>query len=370
MTMVYGGMFLLAGAVLLITTFSLVAQTGDDRGIPLSGVAAAKEPSPATDEWATYAEDLQKGVQQDTLESMATQGAIALGLVGAGVMWLGWLTAKRSLRPLQRITATARRVAESNLSERIAMTGPRDELRELADTFDSMLERLARSFDSHRRFVANASHELRTPLTINRTVLELALDRPDASADLREAATLLLDVNARQERLIEGLLTLARADGTLPDRHPVDLAEIATHVVDQARAEAAELGVELRTDLRPAPTAGNAVLLERLVQNLVQNAVHYNERGGWVELSVHSRRDGVQLVVTNTGPTVAHYEVPGLFEPFRRLTDRVGSARGTGLGLSIVQAVTRTHNGDVRAEPRTGGGLTVRVELPTDDGLH
>lgn len=367
MTMVYGGMFFLAGAVLLVTTFSLVAEALDDRGTPEGPLSVVEGAAPAAkDEWATYAEKLRTGVQQDTLESMVTQGVIALGLVGVGVMWLGWLTAKRSLRPLQRITATARRVAERNLSERIGMIGPRDELRELADTFDSMLERLARSFDSHRRFVANASHELRTPLAINRTVLELAIDRPDASTDLRETATLLLDVNTRQERLIEGLLTLARADGTLPDRHPVDLAEIATRVVDQARTEAAELGVELRTSSRRAPTTGSAVLLERLVQNLVQNAVRYNERGGWVELSVHSRREGVRLVVTNTGPAIAHYEVPGLFEPFRRLTDRVGSARGTGLGLSIVQAVARTHDGDVTAEPRAGGGLIVRVELPAE----
>lgn len=395
LTVLYGGLFFLAGTVLLGVTYLLFQQAlraqpinekivltaGPDpvsankqttagQATESSGVPNAEARSLTPDEAAAIrkkfelAQKLQADFQRQTLTSLVTRGSIALGAVGVGAVWLGWLVAGRALRPIQQITATARRVADRSLHERIALGGPRDELRELADTFDSMLERLDRSFDGQRRFVGNASHELRTPLAINRTLLEVALGRPDVSADLRQIGGTLLEVNARHERLIDGLLTLARSDNEVTDRQRMDLADVAAHVVDQARGEALRGGVEIVTSLDPAPTAGDPVLLERLALNLVQNAVRYNAPDGWVNVTTHNGGDTVALVVTNTGPVVPPYEIPGLFEPFRRLADRVGSARGTGLGLSIVRSVARAHGGEVVASPHNGGGLVMRVSLP------
>ena len=387
LTALYGGLFFVAGALLLSATYFLVAQRLERVPITVStqeptvdktiaklstGVRGGETlflSDPVTKQ--QFIENLttaQQEFREATMSSLLTQGAIALGGVGALAVGLGWLVAGRALRPVQQITATARRVADRSLHERIALDGPRDEFRELADTFDSMLARLDRAFDGQRRFVGNASHELRTPLAINRTLLEVALGRPDASPDLRQLGHTLLEVNARNERLIEGLLTLAQSDNEMTDRRAVDLAEVAGHVVAQANGEAAQSGVEIRTSLHPAPTSGDPVLLERLASNLVQNAVRYNAADGWVSITTANCGDTVRLTVTNTGPTVPGYEIPGLFEPFRRLADRVGSARGTGLGLSIVRSVARAHGGTVDAEPREGGGLVVRVALPVATG--
>ena len=287
---------------------------------------------------------------------MLLWGAVALAIVALVGMVFGWLMAERALRPLARITETARRVAGRSLHERIALDGPQDEIKELADTFDSMLERLDRAFDSQRLFVGNASHELRTPLAINRTLIEVALGRPDTPAEVRVLGDALLTVNGRQERLLDGLLTLAQSEQELTVWEPVDLADIADHVLDQTPLN----NLELHRFLAPAPTTGDPVLLERVVQNLVQNAVAYNVPDGWVEVET----DPGGITVTNTGPVVPAYDVPALFEPFRRLRDRVGSANGTGLGLSIVRSVARAHGGSVTAVPREGGGLVVRVTLP------
>jgi signal transduction histidine kinase len=302
----------------------------------------------------------QEAFQNQTLNSVLTQGAIALGVVALLGMGFGWLMAERALRPLARITETARRVAGRSLHERIALGGPRDEIKELADTFDSMLERLDRAFDSQRLFVGNASHELRTPLAINRTLIEVALGRRDAPPEFRLLGDTLLAVNSRQERLLDGLLTVAHSEQGLTVHEPVDLAEVADHVLDQVPLN----NLELRRDLLPAPTTGDPVLLERVAQNLVQNAVAYNVEGGWVEIRTETVGTEIRLTVSNTGPVVPAYEVPALFEPFRRIRDRVGSARGTGLGLSIVRSVAQAHGGAATAAPRDGGGLVVRVTLP------
>ncbi len=279
-------------------------------------------------------------------------------------LWLGWLLAGRTLRPLTQITATARRVADRNLHERIGLSGPRDELRELADTFDDMLARLDAAFDGQRRFVANASHELRTPLAVNRTVLEVAMARPGAPTELVRLGETLLEVNARHERLIDGLLLLARSEQAVSDPVPVDLADVAARVHEQFAGEAR--GLTFERSGTPAPTTGDPVLLERLAQNLVENAIRHNVAAGRVTVTTGSEAGRALLTVTNTGPVVPAYEVAGLFEPFRRLTDRVGSARGTGLGLSIVRSVARAHGGDVAAHPNPGGGLVVEVSLPPD----
>jgi signal transduction histidine kinase len=274
--------------------------------------------------------------------------------------------AGRVLSPLGRITRTARAVAGSDLSRRIELDGPDDELKELADTFDEMLERLQRAFTAQQRFVGNASHELRTPLAINRTLLEVHLSDPGAPMELQQLGKTLLATNERSEQLVEGLLLLARSDNEIVDRKPVDLAEAASQAIDQTRGEAQAKGVQLRASLEPAVVQGNGVLLERIALNLVQNAVRYNAaEDGWVEVVTSAEKGQALLLVANTGPLVPAYEVDNLFEPFRRLrTERTGSDKGVGLGLSIARSVARAHGGVITAEPREGGGLVMRVSIP------
>jgi signal transduction histidine kinase len=298
---------------------------------------------------------------------------VALTIVGLVAAGFGWLLAGRALEPLHQITATARRVADRSLHERIALDGPDDEIKDLADTFDAMLERLDRSFDSQSRFVANASHELRTPLTINRTLIEVALERANADASVRQLGTTLLAVNRRYERLIDGLLTLASSEQRISDPEHVDLADVARHIGAESGSTARDAGVELRTNLQPAPVRGDPILLERLTQNLIDNAIRYNQpEHGWIAVATDVVDQDARLVVENSGPIVPPYEVPGLFEPFRRLagTERIAAAandsihRGAGLGLSIARSVARAHGGDVDASPRNDGGLTVVVRIP------
>jgi signal transduction histidine kinase len=281
--------------------------------------------------------------------------------------------AGQALQPLREITATARRVADRSLHERIALAGPQDEIKDLADTLDAMLERLDRSFDSQRRFIANASHELRTPLTIARTLIEVALLDGGADGKMKQLGATLLAVNQRHEKLTDGLLTLASSEQRAADFHAVDLGEIAGHVVSELRPLADKTGVALETDLRPGTIVGDAFLIERLIQNLVENAIQYNLlKNGWVRIRTSAEAGSAELVVENTGPAVPAYEVPGLFEPFRRLaaTDRLAGAargstvRGSGLGLSIVRSIAQGHSGEVQALPREGGGLVIRVRIP------
>jgi len=311
--------------------------------------------------------------RDDTLNTMLIASLILLGVVGVIAGGFGWLLAGQALHPLRQITATARRVADRSLHERIALVGPNDEIKDLADTLDAMLERLDRSFDSQQRFVANASHELRTPLTINRTLIEVALDNPQANESLRQLGATLLAVNQRHERLIDGLLTLASSEQGVTECTPVELADIARHITTESQGAAQNVDVDIRTHLQPAPVAGDPVLLERLTQNLVDNAIRYNlPEHGWITVTTDVVDDNVHLTVENTGPPVPPYEVPSLFEPFRRLptTERLADSantsisRGAGLGLSIVQSVAHAHGGDVHASPREAGGLTVRVRLP------
>ncbi|MGE5290560.1 MAG: sensor histidine kinase [Micromonosporaceae bacterium] len=352
LTLLYGGMFFGAGVALLAVTYLLV------RGI-MSNVMVIGPDGTSLPEF--YRNELINNV----MHRLLTQSIIALVVIGVLAVVLGYIVAGRALAPLQRVTATARRLSESTLHQRIALEGPADEIKELADTFDAMLERLARAFDSQRRFVANASHELRTPLTINRTLLEVALADPQASEDLKVLGRTLLATNARHQRLIDGLLLLARSERGLDARTPVDLSDVAHSALTTVGAELAGAGITLHKELGPAPTAGEPVLLEHLVFNLLDNAVKYNTEGGSVWLRTWRQDGGSFVFVANTGPPVPPYEIPRLFEPFRRLAeDRVGSERGAGLGLSIVASVVRAHAGAISAAPRSGGGLEITVRMP------
>lgn len=360
LTVLYGVLFLLGGTILLGVTYLLVKQNIHQRG---AGAVTdlpteIKFGDVTMNQFIEQLQARQTRIENDTLNALLTQGAIALGVVTVIGVGFGWLMAERALRPVGRITETARRVAGGSLHERIALQGPADEIKELADTFDSMLERLDTAFDGQRRFVANASHELRTPLTINRTLIEVALGRPAPPPELVHLGETLLAVNARHERLIDGLLTLVASEQAPTVHEKVDVAEIARHVTAGKVGEVA---------LGPAVTTGDPVLLERVVQNLVDNALAYNVPGGAVWVRTRTTGGRAELVVENTGPAIPAYEVPRLFEPFRRLRSRTGSGQGTGLGLSIVRSVAVAHGGRVDARPRDGGGLIVTVTLPTEN---
>ncbi|WP_107644943.1 HAMP domain-containing sensor histidine kinase, partial [Streptomyces sp. Ru87] len=381
LTLLYGGMFLIAGIVLLSLIYLLAAQALDQGNtLPFRLLEGSFRPTSSTcpaitgrtfetEEFNTVLETCMHYQRQLALDDLLRRSLLALLGLSVAAFAFGYAMAGRVLSPLGRITRTARMVVGSDLSRRIELGGPDDELKELADTFDEMLDRLDRAFDAQRRFVANASHELRTPLAINRTLLEVQLSDPDAAPELTQLGKTLLATNERSEQLVEGLLLLARSENEIVDRKPVDLAEVASRAVEQVRPEAEAARVELRGEPRegkPAVTVqGNGVLLERVAMNLVQNAVRYNEPGGWVEVSA-GRTDGMaNLVVANTGPVVPAYELDNIFEPFRRLrTQRTGSDKGVGLGLSIVRSVARAHGGQVSAVPRDGGGLVMRVTFP------
>ncbi|QES08874.1 HAMP domain-containing protein [Streptomyces venezuelae] len=377
LTLLYGGMFLIAGILLLSIIYLFTAQALSDSTsqLPFKVVNGTVQPTSAicqlpvnpTGDQLNDAVTLCLRHQSDrALDDLLRRSLFALLGLSIIAFAFGYAMAGRVLSPLGRITRTARQVAGSDLSRRIELDGPDDELKELADTFDEMLDRLERAFTAQQRFVANASHELRTPLAINRTLLEVHLSDPGAPVELQQLGKTLLATNERSEQLVEGLLLLARSDNQIIERKPVDLAEVAERGVDQVHAEAESRGVEIRGERAPAVVQGNGVLLERITLNLLQNAVRYNvPEGGWVEVTTETQHGQAVLVVSNTGPVVPAYEIDNIFEPFRRLRqDRTGSDKGVGLGLSIARSVARAHGGRIIAEPREGGGLVMRVTLP------
>jgi signal transduction histidine kinase len=305
---------------------------------------------------------LPGSMADSALARLNAQYALALGgtlLVAAA---LGYLVAGRALAPLRRVTGLAHRVTQERLDERIAMTGPADELRELADTVDGMLDRLATAFDGQRRFVANASHELRTPLTVIRAEVEVTLADPDATAaELRGMGTAVLEAADRTQALLDSLLVLARSQQAAPRRGPVDLASAVRAAEGATAAEAAARGVRVSLDLADAALTGDRPLIDRLVANLMENAVRHNESGGRVLVTV---RPGL-VRVENTGPAIAPEDVRRLAEPFERL-HRDCDGPGAGLGLSIVRAVADAHGARLQLSPRVGGGLVAEVAFGSD----
>ncbi|MEU0533599.1 sensor histidine kinase [Amycolatopsis tolypomycina] len=349
LTVLYGGLFLLAGVALLGVTYLLFTRQVGQRVTVISGYPPpGAPPLPSLEALDNQAQQLRAAAAT----SLLTQGAIALAAVAVLAAGLGWLVAGRALAPLRQVTESARRIAaaaDPGGHARIALRGPEDEVKNLADAFDVMVERLDRSFDAQRRFVANASHELRTPLTLNRSLVEVAMRR---GSDVRELGGKLLRINARHERLITGLLLLAKSESALTERSPVDLAAVAAHVAPASAEQS----------LAEATTIGDALLLERLAHNLVENATRHNVPDGWVRVTTRSVPGGVELEVANSGPVIPQEEVPALFDPFHRRA-RV-AAEGAGLGLSIVRSVAHAHGGEVVARARETGGLVVVVSLP------
>ncbi|ALG13005.1 sensor histidine kinase [Kibdelosporangium phytohabitans] len=387
LTALYGSLFFVAGVILLALMYLLVwqilnrtqPQLPDSDSLRVALARMGKLPlgpngqEVSLTDLITSVRAAQDQQRQDILDSLLAQGAVTLVGVGLVAAALGWLLARRALQPVHEITATAQRIATSDagrgLQERIKHTGPNDEVTELAQTFNTMLERLDRSFDGQHRFIANASHEMRTPLAVKRALIEITVTRPGTSADAVQLGESLLEINARHERLIDGLLTLADSENELTERSPVDLADVAGHVVEQLAPAARDAGVDVRRAVsRPAPVVGDAVLLERLIQNLVENAIRHNQPDGWLSVATASADGWSSVTVSNSGPVVRPYEVDVLFQPFRRLErERTAGERGFGLGLSIARAISRSHQGDVHAVPRPDGGLDVTLKLPGQD---
>ncbi|WP_306325057.1 HAMP domain-containing sensor histidine kinase [Streptomyces venezuelae] len=337
--LVYGGAFLVLGTVLLLVVNLLVLAGTDDR----TDAIVARSGGVAVVEASELGDDISRAAGQQ----MLMWSCLALLVMACCAVVVGWWTAGRVLRPVHEMTARARRLSERTLHDRIAVSGPDDELKELGDTIDALLGRLETAFDSQRRFIANASHELRTPLATQRAAIQVGLDD---SCDVRQ---ILLDSNRRSERLIDGLLLLARSERGLAERDDVALGDVAEDEYPDAHVTG-DGGV----------VRGSRVLLAQLVRNLVANAVTYNVPGGTVEV----RAEGGVLTVTNTGPVVPPDEVAGLFEPFRRGEGRDRMGPGAGLGLSIVRSIAEAHGGRVRAVARgagEGGGLVVAVTLPS-----
>ena len=280
----------------------------------------------------------------------------------AGV--LGWAIGRRILLPLHHVTAAALQASQEHLDERINLDGPDDELKQLADTFDDMLDRLDLAFASQRRFVANASHELRTPLTSMRTLIDVAMAKPARTTEQLETVVgRVRQALDRSEALIDGLLTLARSDRGLANQELVDLEAAAQDAIDQVSAAARTTGIVVDADLSPAPTFGDRVLIERLAANLVDNAVRYNTRGGSISVVTGTDNDTSYLYVSNTGPFVPESVVASLFEPFNRLDGRDSNGEGVGLGLSIVTSIVSAHRGDLQAQALPTGGMKISVRL-------
>jgi signal transduction histidine kinase len=305
-----------------------------------------------------------KQVAYDRQQQLITS-AIAFAVFAVATAAIGWLVAGRVLRSLSTITAAARQISASNLHERLALRGPDDELKELADTLDNLFSRLEASFDAQRRFSANASHELRTPLTRERALLQVTLADPDSTIGTWQAVSReLLLSNAEQERLIEALLTLASSEAHAGPGELIDLAVIISAALAAARPAVDRLGLNLHPDIQPAVVDGDPLLVQHLVTNLIDNAVWHNIPGGDIQVSTKTGAAGIVLRVANSGQVIPAAEVDLLFEPFQRLGHRSARRDGHGLGLSIVKAIAITHGAAITAQPRPGGGLSIDVTFP------
>jgi signal transduction histidine kinase len=411
LTLLYGGLFLASSAVLLTVTYVVVRNlTGDQfvtiskHGLTVAGVQVASGPTPSARGASAFssgsgqithiaagpstaplgptARQLETQARQlrqvaiiyhnSELHHLLVSYGIALGIMAIVSLELGWLVAGRILRPVRTITATTRAIGVTDLHQRLALTGPNDELKELGDTIDGLLERLEISFASQKQFVANASHELRTPLARQRTLGQVALSDPDATAEsLRAAHERILSAGEQQEQLIDALLTLSRVQGGGLRSEAVDLAAL---VRGQLRARASEVttrGLRVSEDLQPAVTRGDLRLVERLAANLLDNALRHNVPGGSVTVTTGTQAGAPCLCVTNDGPVVRPDEVERLYGPFERLDgERTSSVEGFGLGLCIVKAVSAAHGATLDTQARPAGGLRVEVRFPTSGIDH
>lgn len=364
LTLLYGGLVVVVGGALLAMAAVLVDRTLDSVLQLEPGDQVQVEDSEGNP-FTVEAQRFEDQVRRDARDDLLTTGALAFGVVVLVGVGAGYVLAGQALQPVSHVTATARRLSTETLHHRIALEGPSDELKELADTFDEMLGRLDAAFDTQRRFVANASHELRTPLTVIRTEVDVALSDPEPTVDdLRRMGEVVRDATRRADRLVGALLVLARTEAQerqgLEVREPVELAEVTGRAVAAVDSRC----VDVSTQLEPAWVSGDLSLLDRLVGNLLENAVHHNVEGGWARLATRTVNGRAELVVENSGPVLEPSTAEELFAPFRRGGTVRTAGGGAGLGLSIVAAVASAHGGEATAQPRPDGGLTVTVRLP------
>ncbi len=374
LTMLYSVLFLASGAVLLTVTNLLVDKaTGT---LPVSVFRSFFFDNPATCDPIKAACQAARLLARDVREAqlrafelheLRIWSAVALGLVAILSVALGWVVAGRVLRPVRAISATARQIGASNLNQRLRLDGPDDEFRELAATLNGLLARLQASFDSQRRFVASASHELRTPLTLDRALLERALRHSEPAPALwRATCERLLVSSQQQDRLIQALLTLARSEAGVGKSESFELAAVIDSVLLSPELDTASQGLQIQTTIGSAPVTGDPRLAERLVRNLVDNAIRYNQPHGRVSITSGTRNGHAVLAIANTGPPIPPTEVGRLFQPFQRLTpDRCSHADGTGLGLSIVKAIADAHQATITAAAQPHGGLKIEVSFPS-----
>ncbi|MBF9128741.1 HAMP domain-containing histidine kinase [Plantactinospora sp. S1510] len=383
LTLLYSVLFLLSGAVLLAITYVLVTQGGSSVGMSTFSSSPSGDQSisniilgnggpgspPLTGSERRLVEAAQQQAARQHAEfghQLLVKSGIALAIMSVISAALGWLVAGRVLRPVRTMTDSIQLISARNVHERLAFTGPGDELKALADTVDGLLGRLETALDSHKRFVANAAHELRTPLTVEHALLEEAMLDPDATVDsYRARFEDLVVVSEQQAQLLESLLVLATSERGLDRLESVDLSELAGSVLGASRPRACEQDVAVVTRIRPARVTGDPALVERLVANLVDNAMSYNVPDGWVEVATGTADGGCFLSVTNTGPPVPPEMVDRLLNPFQRLA-RTADDGHHGLGLSIVQSIAVSHSADLSVRARPEGGLAIRVDFPAE----
>jgi signal transduction histidine kinase len=361
LALLYAGLFAGSGVALLIIadlpllTFSHAYRApGTHSGGTGTPGAAHVSPHASTD-----------------LPSVLLYSAIALAILIPVSIVLGWLVADRALRPLRAITTAARAISARNLDERLGLDASYDEFTELGKTLDGLFGRLGAAFESQRHFVANASHELRTPLAAERTLIQVALADPDATAEsLRSTCQQLLALGEQQGRLIDALLTLASSQRGLDRRERFDLAEITRTAISHRKREAEARGLRVVADLAAAPADGDPGLAESLVANLVDNALRHNVRGGQIDIRTGPSADAetgtaaASMSVSNTGAVIPPGELDRLFQPFQQLgRERIrgSGADGQGLGLAIAAAIVTAHGAVLAAAARPGGGLDITV---------
>ena len=392
LTLIYATLFFAAGSALLGLTYGLVASSLPAQPPAAATVSTAelatlhhectppspelkrKYPVPAPvpavckqlkEAYTAGATSASQAQRQRALADLLEFSLVGLAVMTVASGGLGWFMSGRVLRPVRVITETARRASVQHLGERLALDGARDELKELADTFDDMLERLDAAFAAQRRFVANASHELRTPLTMMRTAIDVTLAKSSPTErQLTDMAVRVRRSIDRAESMVGALLALAVSDqGTLSTEFS-DLATWAEDAIDAAAPEIERLDLRVEVQLDPAEIAGDPQLLERMIWNLVDNAVRHNEPGGWIRLRTGSRDAAVFLEIANSGPFIPDDAVPSLFEPFRRMEARTGVREGVGLGLSIARSVVTAHRATVTVRSQPAGGLDISVVIP------
>jgi signal transduction histidine kinase len=368
MAMLYGGLVLLVGVSLLFTSVVLL-KNAIAKASFFNQVGTVTFKDQAGDAHTLQPAEIGRTTQSGAVDYLFHAGLIYFGIIVVIGSVGGYLLAKQALRPVAKLTATARQISTDKLDQRINLGGPYDELRELADTFDDMLARLDAAFDSQKMFVANASHELRTPLSVIRTELDVTLSDPHADvAELRRMGEVVAGATERAQRLVASLLTLARLQaverGELEVREQVDIAALVPDVLESVRSEAAAKGIRIETEIEPAAAVGDPRLLERLIGNLVENAIRHNVTDGWLRVTTGQTSERVWLHVSNGGPVIPTADLDGLFEPFRRGGKGRTATRGAGLGLAIVRLIVDAHHGKLQAAAPPFGGLAIRIELP------